>query len=75
MRNTEIIDFLDNISNQLDDDDFYVEDIIKSLRLKMLDLSEAGLNSRGSHFKRIIILRTTACFTTLTLFFLYLGIC
>ena len=47
MRNTEIIDFLDNISNHLDDDDFYVEDIIKSLRLKMLDLSEAGLNSRG----------------------------
>ena len=43
MENNEINTFLENISNQLDNDHLPLEEIIALLRTKMLDLSEAHL--------------------------------
>ena len=40
MDNHEINTFLKNISNQLDNDDLSLEEIIELLRNKMIDLSE-----------------------------------
>ncbi len=46
MRETEIIDFLDDISSQLDGDVVSSEEIVESLRNKMVDLSDTSLNSK-----------------------------
>ena len=51
MENNEINTFLENISNQLDNDHLPLEEIIALLRTKMLDLSEAHLRSRKSFGK------------------------
>ena len=46
MENKEINTFLENISNQLDNDHLPLEEITALLRTKMLDSSEAQLRSR-----------------------------
>ena len=46
MESNEINSFLTYISNQLDNDDPPIEEIIELLRAKMIDLSEIHLNSR-----------------------------
>ena len=46
MRETEIIDILDDISSQLDEDVVSSEEIVESLRNKMVDLSVTSLNSK-----------------------------
>ena len=46
MERSDINNFLRDISNQLDNDDSTIEEIIALLRTKMLDLSDAYLNYR-----------------------------
>ena len=47
MESSEINNFLKDISNQLDNDVRPTEEIVELLRTKMIDLSEAHLNSRN----------------------------
>ena len=47
MESSEITSFLTDISNELDNNDSSIEEVIESLRTKMIDLSEAHLTSRN----------------------------
>ena len=47
MESSEITSFLTDISNELDNNDLSIEEIIELLRTKLIDLSEAHLTSRN----------------------------